>query len=152
MDALNNNTVSPAGGTSDWAIALFAGLALFFAVGSAGCWYRHRQLKQFYRKAVKLDLTKEITRLSHERTFAFRDRHGSGSAGDGQVADLLDKQKAMRMHAELSRLEVRAPTELVRASVSLQKEIGHGEFGTVHHGMFTQSTRWILTAWTSPCR
>ena len=145
LGALNNTGSSApeenAFATSDWAIALFAGLALFFAVGSAGCWYRHRRLKQFHGRAVKLDLTKEITRLSHERTLAFRDRHGSGSARDGQVAEFLDEQKAMIMHAELSQLEVREPTELVRTSISLQKEIGHGEFGTVHHGMFIQSTR-----------
>lgn len=144
-DTLNHTESSAPGdndgGTSNWVIALLAGLALFFAVGSAGCWYRHQRLKQFHGRAVKLDLTKEITRLSHERTLAFRDRHGSGPRQAGQVADVLDEQKAMIMHAELSQLEVRVPTELVRASISLQKEIGHGEFGTVHHGMFIQRNR-----------
>ena len=103
------------------------------------CWCRYRWFKQRLKKDIKLDLTVAMTTLAQEREVSFKSRHGF--AKQSKIADVMDERMAMMMHTEFSRLEVREPTELDRTSVSQQQEIGHGEFGTVRRGMFTQSSR-----------
>jgi len=107
-------------------IILLASLLALCSIGGAIGWHQLHLLKATEKKALQLDLTGEGKKLQFDRRADFNRRFGR-SPGTSHAIQ------------ELANLEVRAPMELSRTALKLQREIGRGEFGTVHRAMYTPS-------------